>query len=85
VRCPTADGRPRRKQHHDARLRVSDGERLTGAYAVGPKAGEWLGGGAVRSVLRRSRGFDVPDFLAAGRRDVLVRASQLQLARAVLP
>jgi hypothetical protein len=36
-------------------------------------------------VLRRSRGFDVPDFLAAGRRDVLVRASQLQLARAVLP
>ena len=22
---------------------VSDGERLTGAYALGPEAGEWLG------------------------------------------
>jgi len=22
---------------------VSDGERLTGAYAIGPEAGEWLG------------------------------------------
>ena len=22
---------------------VSDGERITGAYAVGPEAGEWLG------------------------------------------
>lgn len=41
--------------------------------------------GGVRSVLRRSRGFDVPDFLAAGQRDVLVRASQVQLAREVLP
>ena len=22
---------------------ISDGERLTGAYALGPEAGEWLG------------------------------------------
>jgi hypothetical protein len=38
----------------------------------------------VPSVLRRSAGFDVPDFLAAGPRDVLVSASQARLAREVL-
>jgi hypothetical protein len=38
----------------------------------------------VRSSLRRARGFDVPDFLAAGPRDVLVAASDAQLARDVL-
>ena len=38
----------------------------------------------VSSVLRRSAGFDVPDFLAAGPRDVLVAASQVLLARDVL-
>ena len=36
------------------------------------------------SVLRRSPGFDVPDFLAAGPRDVLVPASGAQVAREVL-
>ena len=34
----------------------------------------------VPSVLRRSAGADVPDFLAAGRRDVLVPASLAQIA-----
>jgi hypothetical protein len=38
----------------------------------------------VPSVLRRARGFDVPDFLAAGPRDVLVPASGYQAAREVL-
>src|SRR4051795_6116023 len=38
----------------------------------------------VPSVLRRSAGFDVPDFLAAGPRDVLVPASGLEVARAAL-
>jgi Putative prokaryotic signal transducing protein len=38
----------------------------------------------VRSVLRRSAGFDVPDFLAAGPRDVLVSASDEPIARDVL-
>ena len=36
------------------------------------------------SVLRRTRGFDVPDFLAAGPRDVLVPASGAQVAREAL-
>ena len=38
----------------------------------------------VPSMLRRSAGFDVPDFLAAGPRDVLVPASGLPTAREVL-
>jgi hypothetical protein len=38
----------------------------------------------VPSVQRRSRGFDVPDFLAAGPRDVLVPQSGAVAAREVL-
>jgi hypothetical protein len=38
----------------------------------------------IPSVLRRTRGFDVPDFLAAGPRDVLVPASGYETAREVL-
>lgn len=38
----------------------------------------------VPSLLRRSRGFDVPDYLAAGPRDVLVPESGATTAREVL-
>ena len=38
----------------------------------------------VPSVLRRSAGFDVPDFLAAGPRDVLVPLSGAEAARGTL-
>jgi len=38
----------------------------------------------VPSILRRSAGFDVPDFLAAGPRDVLVPQSGVATAREVL-
>ena len=38
----------------------------------------------IPSVARRSRGFDVPDFLAAGPRDVLVPESGAELARTTL-
>jgi hypothetical protein len=38
----------------------------------------------VPSMLRRARGFDVPDYLAAGPRDVLVPASGVPAAREVL-
>jgi hypothetical protein len=38
----------------------------------------------VPSLLRRSAGFDVPDFLAAGPRDVLVPEAGLSTAREVL-
>jgi hypothetical protein len=38
----------------------------------------------VPSIARRSAGFDVPDFLAAGPRDVLVPESGVETARAAL-
>jgi hypothetical protein len=38
----------------------------------------------VPSLLRRSAGFDVPDFLAAGPRDILVPQSGLATAREIL-
>jgi hypothetical protein len=38
----------------------------------------------VPSILRRSAGFDVPDFLAAGPRDVLVPESGAEAARGML-
>ncbi len=38
----------------------------------------------IPSVVRRSAGFDVPDFLAAGPRDVLVSESGAELARQTL-
>ena len=38
----------------------------------------------IPSVLRRARGFDVPDFLAAGPRDVLVPESGYEPARELL-
>jgi hypothetical protein len=38
----------------------------------------------IPSVVRRSRGFDVPDFLAAGPRDILVPAGGAEAARDLL-
>lgn len=38
----------------------------------------------IPSILRRSGGFDVPDFLAAGPRDILVPASGVAAARELL-
>jgi hypothetical protein len=38
----------------------------------------------IPSILRRTRGFDVPDFLAAGPRDVLVSEAAAETARAML-
>ena len=38
----------------------------------------------IPSMLRRTRGFDVPDMLAAGPRDVLVPAAGMEAAREVL-
>src|SRR3954447_15092681 len=38
----------------------------------------------IPSIARRTRGFDVPDFLAAGPRDILVPESGAELARELL-
>ena len=61
-------------------VRVAGGRNLAEAELI---QGMLLEEG-VPSVLRRSAGFDVPDFLAAGPRDVLVPEAGLEVARDVL-
>jgi hypothetical protein len=66
----------------------AEGELVRAAWARNQAEAEFLQGllleEGVPSLVRRARGFDVPDFLAAGPRDVLVPASGLATAREVL-
>jgi hypothetical protein len=66
----------------------SEGDLVRVAGARNQAEAEWIQGllleEGVPSMLRRSRGFDVPDMLAAGPRDVLVPASGAAPARDVL-
>jgi hypothetical protein len=61
-------------------VRVAGGRNQSEAELIQNLLLEW----GVPSVLRRSAGFDVPDFLAAGPRDVLVPESGAATAREVL-
>ena len=61
-------------------VRVTGGRNLADAELI---QGILLDQG-IPSTLRRTRGFDVPDFLAAGPRDVLVPESGYQSARELL-
>ena len=61
-------------------VRVTGGRHLAEAELI---QGILLEQG-IPSVLRRTRGFDVPDFLAAGPRDVLVPVSGYEAARELL-
>jgi hypothetical protein len=61
-------------------VRVAGGRNQTEAEFIQALLLEW----GVPSVLRRTAGFDVPDFLAAGPRDVLVPEAGAQTAREVL-
>ena len=67
---------------------LSEGELVKVAWARNESEGEFIQGllleEGVPSMLRRSAGFDVPDFLAAGPRDVMVPISGAQTAREVL-
>jgi hypothetical protein len=60
--------------------RVTGGRNLSEAELI---QGILLDQG-IPSILRRTRGFDVPDFLAAGPRDVLVPESGYEEARRLL-
>ena len=68
--------------------RYSEGELVRVAGASNQAEAELIQGllleEGVPSALRRTRGFDVPDFLAAGPRDVLVPESGVELARELL-
>ncbi|WP_027004845.1 hypothetical protein [Conexibacter woesei] len=46
---------------------------------------ELLRAAGIPSIVQRAPGFDVPDFLAAGPRDILVGPGQAQAARDTLP
>ena len=61
-------------------VRVAGGRNLAEAEFI---QGMLLEEG-IPSMLRRSAGFDVPDFLAAGPRDILVALSGVDAAREVL-
>src|SRR6202012_3842694 len=67
---------------------LSEGELVKVGWGRKQSAGEVIQGllleEGVPSMLRRSAGFDVPDFLAAGPRDVMVPISGAQTAREVL-
>jgi hypothetical protein len=61
-------------------VRVAGGRNQTEAEFIQALLLEW----GVPSMLRRTAGFDVPDFLAAGPRDVMVPESGAEVARATL-
>ena len=65
-----------------------DSDLVKVAYAHDQAEAEFLQGllhdADVGSVVRRAPGFDVPEFLAAGPRHVLVAASDVPVARDVL-
>jgi len=67
---------------------LAEGRLVRVAGARNQAEGEFIQGmlleEGVPSLLRRSAGFDVPDFLAAGPRDVMVPLSGIGTARQVL-
>ena len=68
--------------------RYTEGNLVRVAGAMNQAEAEFVQGmlleEGIPSTLRRTRGFDVPDFLAAGPRDVMVPASGHSAARDVL-
>jgi hypothetical protein len=79
---------PRHEQARKIKPQLAEGELVRVAGARNQAEAEFIQGllleEGVPSLLRRSAGFDVPDFLAAGPRDVLVPASGALTAREVL-
>ena len=86
--APPADASRRRELARKIKPQLAEGplERAVGArnQAEAEFIQALLLEEGVPSLLRRTAGFDVPDFLAAGPRDVLVPRSGLDTAREVL-
>lgn len=78
----------RQRRARKIKPQLTEGELVRVVSARNQAEGEFIQGllleEGVPSVLRRSAGFDVPDFLAAGPRDVMVPASGVDTAREVL-
>lgn len=85
------EGAPITDQHEKARKikpQLAEGDLVRVAGSRNQAEGEFIQGllleEGIPSILRRTAGFDVPDFLAAGPRDVLVPASGVVTAREML-
>jgi uncharacterized protein YbaR (Trm112 family) len=78
----------RHRRLRKVKPQLSEGELVKVGWAHNQSEGEFLQAllleEGVPSLLRRSAGFDVPDFLAGGPRDVMVPVSGAQTAREVL-
>jgi hypothetical protein len=90
-RGPETIEEPVSERHARARKvdpRYTEGGLVRVAGAMNQAEAEFVQGmlleEGIPSTLRRTRGFDVPDFLAAGPRDVMVPASGHSAARDVL-
>ena len=79
---------PAQERARKIRSEYAQGSLVRVAAARNQAEGELLQGmlleEGVPSLMRRSGGFDVPDFLASGPRDILVPASGEEAARAIL-
>ncbi len=85
LRAPVSDRRARLRK---IKPQFAEGDLVRVAGGRNQAEAEFIQGllleEGVPSMVRRSAGFDVPDFLAAGPRDVLVPASGVPAARDVL-
>jgi hypothetical protein len=77
-----------RAQARKIKPQLTEGQLVRVAWARNQSEAEFIQGllieEGVPSILRRSAGFDVPDMLAAGPRDILVAHSGVATAREVL-
>ena len=82
------EGDDLRQRVRKIKPQLSEGELVRVIGAANQAEAEMIQGmlleEGVPSMVRRARGSDVPDFLAAGRRDVIVPASGVTTAREVL-
>jgi hypothetical protein len=81
-------GAERLERARKIKPQYTEGELVKAVRAGSQTEAEFIQGllleEGVPSLARRSRGFDVPDFMAAGPRDVMVPESGLNAAREVL-
>jgi hypothetical protein len=92
IRARSGDSPPagseRHRQARKVKPQLAEGELVRVVGAGNLAEAEFIQGllleEGVPSLLRRSAGFDVPDFLAAGPRDILVPAAGVMTAREVL-
>jgi hypothetical protein len=78
----------RRRRARQIKPQLAEGPLVKVAWVRNQTEGEFLQGllleQGVPSLLKRTAGFDVPDMLAAGPRDVMVAASGVEVARETL-